>query len=239
MLELDGADRIKARSIVIASGAIYRQPPIEGLATFEGGGVHYGASYIEGQFCNGKDIAIVGGGNSAGQAAVYLSDHARKVSVLVRGEGLAESMSDYLIRRIDRAENVELLPCTEVVRIEGDDRVSALVIRDIRDGETRRLEASHLFIFIGAQPATGFTADELILDDKGFVKTGDALSVDDLHSAGWKLTRRPYLLETSCPRVFAAGDVRAGSVKRVASAVGEGSICVQFIHQTLSADANA
>ncbi|MBC7945445.1 MAG: FAD-dependent oxidoreductase [Burkholderiales bacterium] len=239
MLELDGADRIKARSIVIASGAIYRQPPIEGLATFDGSGVHYGASYIEGQFCHGEDIAIVGGGNSAGQAAVYLSDHARKVSILVRGEGLAESMSDYLIRRIDRAENIELLPYTEVVRIEGDDRISALVIRDIRDGETRRLEASHLFIFIGAQPATGFTADDLILDDKGFVKTGDALSIDELQSAGWKLARRPYLLETSCPRVFAAGDVRAGSVKRVASAVGEGSICVQFIHQTLTADANA
>ncbi|HSF47023.1 MAG TPA: FAD-dependent oxidoreductase, partial [Burkholderiales bacterium] len=235
-LELDIAQRIRARSIVIASGAIYRQPPIEGLATFDGSGVHYGASYIEGQFCRGKDIAIVGGGNSAGQAAVYLSDHARKVSILVRGEGLAESMSNYLIRRIDRAENIELLPCTEVERIEGGERISALVIRDVRNGETRRLEASHLFIFIGAQPATRFAVDDLILDDKGFVKTGDALSVDELESAGWRLARRPYLLETSCPRVFAAGDVRAGSVKRVASAVGEGSICVQLIHQALAAE---
>ncbi|HET6756417.1 MAG TPA: FAD-dependent oxidoreductase [Burkholderiales bacterium] len=238
-LELDGADRIRARSIVIASGAIYRQPPIEGLETFDGSSVHYGASYIEGQFCHGKNVAIVGGGNSAGQAAVYLSDHARKVSIIVRGEGLAESMSDYLIRRIDRTENIELLPNTEVERIEGNDRISALVIRDNRNGETRRLQASHLFIFIGAQPATSFASDDLILDNKGFVKTGDALSIEELDFAGWKLTRRPHLLETSCPRVFAAGDVRAGSVKRVASAVGEGSICVQFIHQTLTADANA
>jgi thioredoxin reductase (NADPH) len=238
-LELDGADRIKARSIVVASGAIYRRPPIEGLQTFDGGGVHYGASYIEGQFCRGKDIAIVGGGNSAGQAAVYLSEHARKVMILVRGDGLAESMSNYLIRRIDNAENIELLPCTEVERIEGGDRIRTLVIRDVRNGEIRRLEASHLFIFIGAQPATRFAADDLVLDDKGFVKTGDALSIAELQSAGWPLARRPYLLETSCPRVFAAGDVRAGSVKRVASAVGEGSICVQLIHQTLAEDANA
>lgn len=239
MLELDGADRIKARSIVIASGAIYRQPQIEGLDTFDGSCVHYGASYIEGQLCRAKDIAIVGGGNSAGQAAVYLSEHARKVSILVRGKHLAESMSDYLIRRIDRAENIELLPYTDVERIEGDDRLTALALRDNRNGETRRLEASHLFIFIRAQPATSFAADGLILDDKGFVKTGDALTIDELRFAGWLLTRRPYLLETSCPRVFAAGDVRAGSAKRVASAVGEGSICVQFIHQTLAVDANA
>jgi thioredoxin reductase (NADPH) len=237
-LELDQAQRIKARSIVIASGAIYRQPPIEGLARFDGSGVHYGASYIEGQFCRGKDIAIVGGGNSAGQAAVYLSEHARRVSIIVRGESLAESMSSYLIRRIDNAGNIELLPYTEIERIEGGERITGLVVRDSRNGETRRLEASHLFIFIGAQPATRFAADDLVLDDRGFVKTGDALSVDDLRSAGWPLTRRPYLLETSCPRVFAAGDVRAGSVKRVASAVGEGSICVQLIHQALAAEAS-
>ena len=239
MLELDGTDRIKARSIVIASGAIYRQPPIQALEAFDGSGVHYGASYIEGQYCRGKDIAIIGGGNSAGQAAVYLSDHARKVSILVRGQGLAESMSNYLIRRIDHTENIELLPYTEVERIEGDARISALVIRDNRTGEMRHLEASHLFIFIGAQPATRFISDDLILDPKGFVKTGDALSDEELHRVNWPLARRPYLLETSCPRVFAAGDVRAGSVKRVASAVGEGSICVQFIHKALDAGRRA
>jgi thioredoxin reductase (NADPH) len=235
LLELDGADQIKARSIVIASGAIYRQPPIQGLEAFDGSGVHYGASYIEGQFCRGQHIAIIGGGNSAGQAAVYLSDHARKVSILVRGRGLAESMSSYLIRRIEHAKNIEVLPFTEVERMEGDNRIRALVIRDNRNGEMRTLKASHLFIFVGAEPATRFASDDLILDPKGFVKTGDALTDEELHRADWPLVRPPYLLETSCPRVFAAGDVRAGSVKRVASAVGEGSMCVQFIHQTLDA----
>ncbi len=236
-LELDGGGRIKARSVVIASGAIYRQPPIEGLEVFDGSGVHYGASYIEGQFCRGRDVAIVGGGNSAGQAAVFLSAHARSVKILVRGAGLAETMSNYLIRRIDNTQNIELLPYTQVERIEGEHRISVLVVRDNRDGTLRRLEISHLFIFIGAVPATDFADDHLALDEKGFIKTGNALSDDELANAGWTLSRRPYLLETSCPRVFAAGDVRAGSVKRVASAVGEGSICVQFIHQTLSKDA--
>jgi thioredoxin reductase (NADPH) len=233
-LELDGGDRIEARTVVIASGAVYRKPPIAGLETFDGGGVHYGASYIEGQYCRGKDAAIVGGGNSAGQAAVYLSAHARTVKILVRGQGLAESMSSYLIRRIEKTPNIELLPYTEVVRIEGEDRISALVVRDNRNGQTRRLNATQFFIFIGAEPATDFAGDSLILDEKGFIKTGDALTDAELHAAAWPLARKPYLLETSCPRMFAAGDVRCGSVKRVASAVGEGSICVQFIHRTLT-----
>lgn len=233
-LELDDGDRIPARAVVIASGALYRQPPIKDLAAFDGGGVHYGASYIEGQFCRDKDVAIVGGGNSAGQAAVFLSAHARSVKILVRGTGLIHSMSNYLIRRIEHTENIELLPYTEVERIEGEDRIRALVIRNNRDNQTRRLEVSQLFIFIGAQPATDFVVNRIALDDKGFIKTGEGLTDEDLRAAGWSLKRRPYLLETSCPRIFAAGDVRAGSVKRVAAAVGEGSTCVQFIHQTLA-----
>jgi thioredoxin reductase (NADPH) len=232
-LELDGGDRIKAHSVVIASGAVYRQPPIEGLDAFEGSGVHYGASHVEAQFCRGKDIVIVGGGNSAGQAAVHLSAHARAVHIAVRGDGLAESMSTYLIRRIDKIRNIKTLPYTEVHRVEGKNSLEAVVVRDNRNNKTRRLDASHLFIFIGAKPATDFTGDRLVLDDEGFVKTGYTLTDEDFHSAGWPLERRPYLLETSCPRIFAAGDVRSGSVKRVASAVGEGSMCVQFIHQTL------
>ncbi|MGH8502413.1 MAG: FAD-dependent oxidoreductase [Gammaproteobacteria bacterium] len=240
-LELDGGDRIEARMVVIASGAVYRKPPIAGLETFDGSGVYYGASYIEGLYCRGKDAAIIGGGNSAGQAAMYLSAHARTVKLLVRGEGLTDSMSRYLIHRIERTPNVELLPYTEVVGIEGEDRISALVIRDNRNGQTRRLNTSQLFIFIGAQPATDFIGDGVALDEKGFIKTGDALTDAELRAAAWPLARRPYLLETSCPRVFAAGDVRCGSVKRVASAVGEGSICVQLIHRALSegADGNA
>ncbi|MBA2410367.1 MAG: FAD-dependent oxidoreductase [Pyrinomonadaceae bacterium] len=233
-LELDGGDRIKARSVVIASGAVYKQPPIEGLDAFDGSGVHYGASHVEAQFCHGKDIVIIGGGNSAGQAAVHLSAHARAVHIAVREAGLAESMSNYLIRRIDKIGNIEVLSCSEIQRVEGEDQISTIVIRDNRTGEMQRLNASHLFIFIGATPATDFVGDGLVLDDNGFVKTGDALTADDLHIAGWPFERRPYLLEASCPRIFAAGDVRSGSGKRVASAVGEGSTCVQFIHQTLT-----
>lgn len=236
-LELDGGDRIEARAVVIASGAEYRKPPIAGLDSFHGAGVHYGASYIEGQYCRGKHAAVVGGGNPAGQAAMYLSTHARTVKILVRGKGLVGSMSTYLIRRIERTANVELLPYTEVVRIDGEERINGLVIRDNRNQQTRTLNATQLFIFIGAQPATDFIGDDITLDDKGFIKTGDVLTDDELRAASWPLARRPYLLETSCPRVFAAGDVRCGSVKRVASAVGEGSICVQFIHRTLSVDA--
>jgi thioredoxin reductase (NADPH) len=237
VLQLDGGGRVKARCIIVASGAVYRQPPIQGLERFDGSGVHYGASYIEGLFCRGQDIAIIGGGNSAGQAAVYLSDHAHKVNVIVRSSGLNDSMANYLILRIERTGNIELFTHTEVERIEGAERIDALVIRDNRNGKTRRLESSHLFIFIGAQPATEFVSENLVLDDRGFIKTGDVLIEEELRRAGWPLARRPYLLETSCPRVFAAGDVRSGSVKRVASAVGEGSICVQFIHRVLAEEA--
>ncbi|HKH20612.1 MAG TPA: FAD-dependent oxidoreductase [Gammaproteobacteria bacterium] len=237
-LELDGGDRIKARSVVITSGAVYRRPQIERLDAFEGSGVHYGASYIEGQFCRGKDVAIIGGGNSAGQAAVFLSARAKTVYILVRDAGLAETMSNYLVRRIDKLANINLLPHMEALRIEGQGRISALVVRDNRTGETRRLEASHLFIFIGAKPATDFAGSSLGLNKEGFVKTGNTLTTEDLCCAKWPLERRPYLLETSVPGIFAAGDVRSGSVKRVATAVGEGAMCVQFIHQTLTESVN-
>jgi thioredoxin reductase (NADPH) len=238
ILELDGGDHIKARSVVITSGAVYRRPQIEGLDAFEGSGVHYGASYIEGQFCRGKDVAIIGGGNSAGQAAVFLSARAKTVYILVRDAGLAETMSNYLVRRIDKLANINLLSHTEALRIEGQGRISALVVRDNRTGETRRLEASHLFIFIGANPATDFAGSSLGLDKEGFVKTGNTLTTEDLCCAKWPLERPPYLLETSVPGIFAAGDVRSGSVKRVATAVGEGAMCVQFIHQTLTESVN-
>jgi thioredoxin reductase (NADPH) len=233
-LELDGGDRIKARSVVIASGAMYKQPLIEGLNAFDGSGVHYGASYVEAQFCRGQDIVIIGGGNSAGQAAVHLSAYARAIHIIVREASLAEGMSNYLIRRINKIDNIKVLPHTEVQRVEGEDQINTIVIRDNLNGETQRLDATHLFIFIGATPATDFIGDALVLDDEGFVRTGAALTAEDLHTAGWPLERRPYLLEASCPRIFAAGDVRAGSIKRVASAVGEGSMCVQLIHQTLT-----
>ena len=233
-LRIDGGDILYARAVVIASGAIYRQPAIDGLDQF--GGVHYGASHVEGELCRGQDVAIIGGGNSAGQAAVYLAKRARQVNILIRSASLVHSMSDYLIQRIDRLPNVHLLPHTEVKKINGDQAMQSLSIVNNQSGETSELAASHLFIFIGAQPGTGFASDELALDSKGFVLTGNALDQDHLKSSGWDLDRSPYPLETSCSRVFAVGDVRSGSIKRVASAVGEGSVCVQFVHRAISDD---
>ncbi len=233
-LFLDGGDRVTAGAVVIASGAIYREPPIENLDDFTGGGVHYGASHVEAQLCKNRDVAIVGGGNSAGQAAVFLAGHARCVRILIRGESLASSMSQYLIDRIERTANIEVLNHTEVAEARGDTRLETLLLKDSRDGSTREIETPQLFIFIGAVPATGFVPGKVTLDGKGFVLTGPDLDAEALDAAGWPLERRPTHLETSCPGIYAVGDVRSGSVKRVASAVGEGSVCIQFVHQVLA-----
>lgn len=230
-LRIDDNDLIYARAVVLASGAVYRQPNIDGLDGH--GSIHYGASHVEGEFCRGQDVAIIGGGNSAGQAAVYLSKRARSVHILIRGSSLSASMSDYLVQRINQTPNVVLHTHTEVGSIEGDKRIDHLVIRDNRDDSTKSLDVSHLFIFIGAKPGTEFMDGKIALDGRGFALTGPALDGETLKQFEWPLERQPYLLETSCPRVFAAGDVRSGSVKRVAAAVGEGSVCVQFIHTVL------
>lgn len=234
ILTLEDGSTVRARSIVIASGAVYRQPQIEGLSKFERTGVHYGASHIEGLLCRNRPVAVVGGGNSAGQAAVYLSRRAKSVSILIRGPSLAASMSDYLVRRIDRIGNIDIHPHTEVVRINGEESVASLTVTDNQSGTERDMAANHLFVFIGAAPASGFAGSAIAQDSKGFIKTGPDLSPAELSGAGWPLERKPFLLETSCPRIFAAGDIRSGSVKRVASAVGEGSICVQFLHTALA-----
>lgn len=233
-VSLESGANVPARTIVIASGAQYRRPQIEKLQRFEGAGVYYGATFIEAQLCAGEDTAVVGGGNSAGQAAVYLSGTARKVYMTVRSGGFAQSMSRYLIRRIEETPNIEVHPQTEIVALEGDERLESVRWRNVQTGELEEHPIRHVFMMTGAEPNTAWLAGCIALDDKGFIKTGADLGADDLAAAHWPLTRSPYLLETSLPGVFAVGDVRGTSVKRVASAVGEGSIAISFVHQVLS-----
>ena len=194
--------------------------------------MYYGATAVEAKLCAGEEVIVVGGGNSAGQAAVYLAARARHVHVLIRGAGLADTMSRYLIRRIEENPNITLRPHTEVISLEGTDWLESVEWRG-PDGVERRA-VSHLFSMTGAAPNTEWLAGCVALDDKGFVKTGQDLSPDDLRAAKWPVTRAPYLFETNRHGVFAVGDVRSSSVKRVASAVGEGSICVQLVHKVLA-----
>jgi thioredoxin reductase (NADPH) len=222
------------RSVMIATGAAYRKLPLENLGRYEGVGVYYGATNVEAQLCGGEEVAIVGGGNSAGQAAVFLSGHARHVHLLVRGAGLSDTMSRYLIRRIEESPLITLRPHTEVQALHGNGRLERLEWRNSELGVTEVRPIHHLYLMTGASPNTAWLQGCLTLDDKQFIKTGADLSPDDLAAASWPLRRPPYLLESSMPGVFAVGDVRSGSVKRVASAVGEGSIAVQFVHRFLA-----
>ena len=225
--------RVPARAVIIATGAEYRKPPIHNLSTFEGAGVYYGATPMEAQLCVGQDVVVVGGGNAAGQAAVFLASTARRVHMLVRGPGLADTMSRYLIRRIEDNPSIVLRTRTEIVELQGNGRLERIRWRDDQTGEMEGHDIGHVFIMAGALPNTGWLHGCIVLDEKGFVKTGPDLTPDELAQAKWPLARPPYLLETSRPGIFAVGDVRAGNVKRVASAVGEGSIAVAFVHQVL------
>jgi thioredoxin reductase (NADPH) len=233
-VELSSGDVVRARAIVIASGARYRKPSLENLSSFEGAGVYYAATPIEALVCEGEEVIVVGGGNSAGQAAVFLSDTAKHVHMLVRSDGLAATMSRYLIRRIEDSSRITLRTRTQIEALEGNGHLEGVRWRSSATGEVRTCPARHVFLMTGAEPNTGWLGDCIELDDKGFVKTGSDLSPDDLAAARWPLDRQPYLLETSQPGIFAVGDVRAGSVKRCAAAVGEGSICVQLVHKTLA-----
>jgi thioredoxin reductase (NADPH) len=188
---------------------------------------------VEAQVCGGEEVIVVGGGNSAGQAAVFLAQTAKHVHVLIRSGGLTETMSRYLIRRIEESPTITLRPHTEIVALEGGDHLERVGWRNNQTGEVEVHDISHVFVMTGAVPNTRWLDGCLVLDDKGFIKTGPDLSRDDLSAARWPLARVPHLLETSLPGVFAVGDIRCGSVKRVASAVGEGSIAVSFVHQVL------
>jgi thioredoxin reductase (NADPH) len=232
-VELENGARISTRTVVIATGAQYRKPPLENLSRFEGAGVYYGATFVEAQLCEGVKAIVVGGGNSAGQAAVFLAQTAEHVYMLVRSAGLAASMSRYLIRRIENSPTITLRPQTEIVALEGDNHLNSVYWRNSQTGQTERHEISHIFVMTGADPNTRWLNGCIVLDSKGFIKTGPDLLPEDLGAAGWPLTRPPYLLETGLPGVFAVGDVRDGSIKRVASAVGEGSIAISFVHKVL------
>jgi thioredoxin reductase (NADPH) len=229
ILHLDGGETITAKCLLIASGAEYRRLGVEGGLRYEGTGVYYAATPNEAQLCRGAQVVLVGGGNSAGQAAVFLAAHVLKVLLLIRGDDLYKSMSSYLARRIEQTANIELLRNTTIRRMRGDGHLTAVEIVNHKTGEQRTVETPAVFSFIGAVPRTDWLPPEIERDAKGFVQTGPALA----QSPHWTARRQPYLLETSRPGVFAAGDVRAGSVKRVASAVGEGAMAVQFVHEYL------
>ncbi len=235
-LHLGDGRRVEARTIVVASGADYKRPDIPNLSRFEGNGVSYWASSVEARLCRGREVALVGGGNSAGQAAVYLASHAKCVHMLIRGDGLAATMSKYLIDRIGALPNVVLHTRTEVTALHGGRGGLTGITWTNRDTkEPRDLDCRNLFLFIGADPNTGWMGGCWVdLDRGGFVRTGDALDEAALNNAGWEEGRRPAPLETSIPGVFAIGDVRSGSVKRVAAAVGEGAAAVAQVHAHLA-----
>ena len=232
-VEIDGGTRIQSRAVIVACGAEYRKPALDNLSAFEGAGAYYAATPMEAQLCLSQDVVVVGGGNSAGQAAVFLASKARRVYMLVRGPELADTMSRYLIRRIEENPAIVLRTRTQIVALEGNGKLARIRWRDDRTGDIEAHDIGHLFIMTGAIPNTRWLDACLALDDKGFVKTGPDLSSDELAHAQWPLARAPYLLETSRPRIFAVGDVRGGNIKRVASAVGEGAIAVAFVHQVL------
>lgn len=232
-IELSNGHTVRGRAVIIATGAEYRQLALADLTRFVGVGVYYAATHVESQLCTNEEVIVVGGGNSAGQAAVYLAGSCRRVNILVRSSGLADSMSRYLIGRIDDTPNITLHVRTELTALEGSDRLERVTWRDAVSGADTTNDIRHVFLMTGAVPNTRWLQGCVPLDDRGFVRVGSDLRPEDLLAARWPLPRAPYLMETGVPGIFAVGDVRSGSVKRVASAVGEGSISVQLVHRVL------
>jgi len=233
---LDNGNRLSARAIIISTGAQYNKPQIPNLARFEGCGVYYGATFLESQLCGGDEVIIVGGANSAGQAAVFLAQTARKVHMLIRRNDLADTMSRYLIQRIAENPAIELHRNCEIVNLEGNGQIERVTWLDKVSGQTFTHPIAHVFIMTGALPRTGWLQGCVGLDDKGFILTGRDMKIagDESRSHPWPLSRPPQMFETSLPAVFAVGDVRSGNVKRVASAVGEGAIAIHMVHRALA-----
>jgi thioredoxin reductase (NADPH) len=224
---------VSTRTIVIATGAEYRKPQCKNLPRFEGAGIYYSATFMEAQLCGGEEVIVVGGGNAAGQAAIFLAQSTKRVHMLVRSNGLEDNMSRYLIRRIEDTPSIVVHSHTEIAKLEGEAHLESVHWRNNKTEQYEEHKIRHVFLMTGATPNTSWLDGCVVLDDKGFIKTGTDLSPENLSTARWPLARPPYLLETSLPGVFAVGDVRSGSIKRVASAVGEGSIAISFIHKVL------
>ena len=233
IVENEDGSKIPTRTVIIATGAEYRRLRLKNLQRFEGMGVYYGATFLESQLCKGDEVIVVGGGNSAGQAAVFLAESAKCVHMLIRSAGLAESMSRYLIRRIEDTPKIVLHTHTEIITLEGDIHLESVQWQNSITKEIEEHKISNVFVMAGAAPNTSWLDGCIALDSKGFIKTGADLSPEYLSNIGWPVARQPYSFETSLPGIFAVGDVRAGSIKRVASAVGEGSVAISFIHKVL------
>jgi thioredoxin reductase (NADPH) len=225
------------RSVVIATGAQYRKLPLENLAQFEGNGIYYGATFVEAQLCQGEEVIVVGGGNSAGQAAIFLSQIASHVHILIRGAHLEDTMSNYLVRRIAQSPAITLHSRTEIIQLEGNGHLGSIRWRNNQSGAEEQHAIRHAFLMTGASPNTAWLNGCVSLDDKDFIRTGVDLDPHALRAANWPLSRAPFLYETSLPGVFAVGDVRSNNVKRVASAVGEGSIAISLVHRVLQEQA--
>ena len=233
-LTLKDGNQINTKSVIIATGVDYRKLPAKGADQFTGAGVYYGAATTEANACRDKQIYVVGGGNSAGQGAVYLSQFANKVHIVIRREDLTATMSSYLIDQIKAIPNIEILGKTEVIEALGHESLECIVLENVETKETRQVKADSLFIFIGTRPASDWLPSNILVDDKGFIETGKELKQYPQFKSIWKRQREPFLLETCQPGVFAAGDVRAGAMNRVASAVGEGAMAIKFVHEYLA-----
>jgi thioredoxin reductase (NADPH) len=234
-LTLEGGEEVSAHSVVLATGVSYRPLRAAGVDELTGSGVYYGSAATEGPSCAGSDVYIIGGANSAGQAALFFSRYARTVTLLVRGDSLETSMSYYLIQQLNKIDNVRVRTRCEVLSVHGDGHLQAITVCDSKNGMETTVECGYLFVFIGAEPRTDWLGDAVARDEKGFVYTGPDLLSNGIRPAGWDRDRDPFYLECSVPGIFAAGDVRANSVKRVASAVGEGAMAVTLVHRYLEA----
>jgi thioredoxin reductase (NADPH) len=232
-LELDNGNCIRTRSVIITTGVNYRKLDAENIEQFTGAGIYYGSSMTEAHACKDREVFIVGGGNSAGQSAVYLSNFAANVYIIIRREDLTSSMSSYLIHQIEKIENIHVVPKTNITAVGGEDRLNHVALTDL-DGNSEKKDAQVLFIFIGNRPYTDWIGMSIMKDEKGFLKTGRDVVMDGDYKISWKKDREPFLLETCEPGIFASGDVRAGAMNRVASAVGEGAMAIKFVHEYLN-----